>query len=304
MCFDARVCFDVCVCLDVCACFDAYVWLGGCLLVVMWPTADQKKARCTSLSTPGDKNTTHRTSTHCNTLQHKRTTHCNTLRHERRLGMSSCTSLATREDNSLKHNTKDCNTLQHTATRDDNALRHTTTRKAPWHFKLHGLWQHERTTHSNTTQRTATHCNTLQHKRTTHGNTQVALACQDARFFSQIRYSFYGQMCCSGLQRVAAYYSQLPSLPLLVSQCVAACCSVLQCVAVNLLAYPFGESACCSVLQCTAVCCGLDVRFKALTHKRGLITHKRDLSTQKRPIHTQKRPIHTKKKTQDVGFKV
>jgi len=102
-------------------------------------------------------------------------------------------------------------------------------------------------------------------------------------------------MCRSALQHVAAYYSQLPSLPLLVSQCVAACCSVLQCVAVNLLVYPFGESVCCSVLQCTAVCCGPDVGFKVLTHKRGLITHKRDLSTHKRDLLTHKKDLFTQK---------
>jgi len=47
-------------------------------------------------------------------------------------------------------------------------------------------------------------------------------------------------VCCSVLQCVAVECMYLLS----VLQCVAVCCSVLQCVAV-----------CCSVLQCVAVCC-------------------------------------------------
>jgi len=235
VCFDARVCFDVCVCLDVCACFDAYVWLGGCLLVVTWPTADQKKARCTSRSTPGDKNTTHRTSTHCNTLQHKRTTHCNTLRHERRLGMSSCTSLATREDNSLKHNTKDCNTLQHTATHCNTRRQRTAT-----HYNTKGALAFQvarslATREDNTLKHNATHRNTLQHTATQKNNTR-----QHARRLGMSRCTFL-------------FANQIFILRPNVLQWTAACCSVLQSTSQS---PPLGKSVCCSVLQRVTVCCG------------------------------------------------
>jgi len=44
-----------------------------------------------------------------------------------------------------------------------------------------------------------------------------------------------------------------------VLQCVAVCCSVLQCVIVNLVTSKIDMlqcvAVCCSVLQCVAVCC-------------------------------------------------
>jgi len=49
-------------------------------------------------------------------------------------------------------------------------------------------------------------------------------------------------VCCSVLQCVAKYRADFGGCVL---QCVAVCCSVLQCVAV-----------CCSVSQCVAVCHG------------------------------------------------
>jgi len=49
------------------------------------------------------------------------------------------------------------------------------------------------------------------------------------------------------------------------SQCVAVCCNVLQCVAVHciftqetyILGVPRIDSACCSMLQCFTMCCSV-----------------------------------------------
>jgi len=51
-------------------------------------------------------------------------------------------------------------------------------------------------------------------------------------------------VCCSVLQCADSVFVSLAFSVSLVHQRVAVCCSVLQCVAV-----------CCSVLQCVAVCC-------------------------------------------------
>ena len=66
--------------------------------------------------------------------------------------------------------------------------------------------------------------------------------------------------CCSVLQCVVGVAVRCSALQCIavcssVFQCVAVCCSVLQCVAV-----------CCSVLQCVAVCC------------RGVCTDKHDVT--------------------------
>jgi len=40
-------------------------------------------------------------------------------------------------------------------------------------------------------------------------------------------------------------------------QCVAACCSVFQCVVVYCCVSVAGKEVCCNVLQCVAVCCSV-----------------------------------------------
>ena len=157
------------------------------------------------------------TATHCNTRGQHTATHCNTK------GALACQVARllqherTKHCNTTQRTATHCNTLQHTATQEDNTL------------------QHERTTHGNTTQHTATHRNKLQHKRTTRCNTL-----QHARRLGMSRCTFL-------------FANQIFMLGPNVSQCIAACCSVLQSTSQS---SPLGKSVCCSVLQRVTVCCG------------------------------------------------
>jgi len=66
-------------------------------------------------------------------------------------------------------------------------------------------------------------------------------------------------VCCSVLQCVAVYQERSCTLVLqarIIAIYVAVCCSVLQCVAV-----------CCSVLQCVAVCSSVLQRVKAVAKR-------------------------------------
>ena len=96
--------------------------------------------------------------------------------------------------------------------------------------------------------------------------------------------------CCSVLHCVASisfnFVEQWVALCCGVMQCVAVCCSVLQCVAV-----------CCSVLQCVAVCCRHRIlHFFQVCHSsiNLFVTAKRRYSAKepyKRDDILQKRPI-------------
>ena len=167
---------------------------------------------------------------HTATLQHT-VTNCNTLQHT----VTHC--------NTRKHTAIRCNTLQHTATYC-NTLQHTSTR-------------------CNTLQHSTTLCNTLQHTATlphtdTHRDDlclkKELISCQASSF---TRRSFRPNTiwCWEDLLaiRVVKFGCVL--------QCVAVCCSVLQCAALVLGGFtsnPRGEvrvctAVCWSVLQCVAV---------------------------------------------------
>ena len=72
-------------------------------------------------------------------------------------------------------------------------------------------------------------------------------------------------ICYSAPQRVVVYRAQGS-----VVQCAAACCSLLQCVAVNCSAMQ-RSAACCSVLQCVVVCCGEGASQAHATSTEGLV---------------------------------
>jgi len=115
-----------------------------------------------------------------------------------------CNTLLSIHCNTLQHDATHCNTLQHTATRC-NTLQHAATRcNTLRHAAIH----------CNTLQHTATHCNTLQHTR------YWVLY----RLSIRISSAKNAQLVCVRveLQFVAVCHSEL-------LQCVAACCSVLQC---------------------------------------------------------------------------
>jgi len=112
------------------------------------------------------------------------------------------------------------------------------------HTRLRDTATHRNTlqhtaTHCDTLQHTATHCNTLQHT-ATHCNTLH----QGERDVAHTRLS-------DTHERFSAKCNEVQSLQLRCVELedevrVAACCSVLQCVAVG-----------CSVLQWVAVCCSV-----------------------------------------------
>jgi len=93
------------------------------------------------------------------------------------------------------------------------------------------------------------HCNTLQHTATHVNQVAFSFARSRSRHWMIISVQCVAA-CCSVLQRVAVRFSVLQCVAMHCSvlQCIGMCCSVLQCVAV-----------CCSVLQCVAVCCSVAV---------------------------------------------
>ena len=162
--------------------------------------------------------TLHHTATHCNTYS---TAHCNTgalvldpqLLHTRQ--HIHCNALQHIHCNTLQHIATHCNTLQHTAT------------QVHWFSILNSF------IHCNTLQHTATRCNTgalvldpqLLHDRAV----PVGSHRHDYDPHSSPRFPGVG-----------------------VAECVAVCCSVLQCVAASCRVCC---SVCCSVLQRAAECC-------------------------------------------------
>jgi len=110
--------------------------------------------------------------------------------------------------NSLRQSATHCSTLQHTATHC-NTLQHTAT-------------------HYNTLQHTATHCNTLQHT-ATHRNTLQHIATHCNILSGSLH--FVGTLY-KKRRRVRHSLGRGHHRKTNVLQCVAMCCSVLQCVAV------------------------------------------------------------------------
>jgi len=181
---------------------------------------------------------------HCNTLQHA-ATRCNALQRTATRGREDLRSAqrtatqcnialqCTTHCNALQHKATHCNTLQHTAT---NTLQHTV---------AHCNTLQHTVAHRNTLQHTAPPCNALQHTATLCntsssfiGGLFVSCICWHRTSQETARVLQCVAVCCSALQCVAVRCSVL--------QCIAVCCSALQCVAVR-----------CSVLQCVAVCCSV-----------------------------------------------
>jgi len=202
-------------------------------------------------------NTLQHTATHCNTLQHT-ATHCNALQHT----AAHCSGEIVCFHNiisSLPHTATHCNTLQHTATV---TLWASPTFLQRWHLKrcrrcwiasTPPLMHYQQSTTFSKSRPSATHVsNVLQ---------CVAACCsvlQSLHLLSCVihraqhfKVETIGDAsnhsvaacwaCCSLLQRVERVAACCSVL-----QCVAVCCSVLQRVAV-----------CCSVLQCVAACCSV-----------------------------------------------
>ena len=113
----------------------------------------------------------------------------------------------------------------------------------------------------------------------------VCRECNEGGFWQEGDRTFCGAACCSMLQYVAV------------------CCSMLQYVAV-----------CCSVLQCAAVCC----RLKRVQRKlnliknpskeplieRALCTFKRALYTLKRALYALKRVLYAQKSAHNTLFEI
>jgi len=164
-------------------------------------------------------NALHHTATHFHTLQHT-ATRCNTRQHRKRSTCHYLQSMCWHIN--LQNPATHFHTLQHAATQEAEHMPLFTIDVLTHYIQqaYHAGTTHRK--HCNTLQHTATHCNTLQHT-ATH---------------------------CSTLQHTAAYCNTLRPTGLprrynSVLQCVAVCCSVLQCVI---------ECSCCSVLQCVAEC--------------------------------------------------
>jgi len=144
------------------------------------------------------------TVTHCSLLQ-LTAPNCNTLRHRRTC--STDTSIPTPKCNTLQLTATHCTTLHNTAT----------------HCNTDGLaqpipqYQQKNATHCNSLQHTAPYCTTLQHTAT-----QTDLLNRYLNTNKKMG------------KRMGCYFKPLHSLPWVVNvlQCVAVCCSVLQCVAV------------------------------------------------------------------------
>ena len=97
-------------------------------------------------------------------------------------------------------------------------------------IKLHTRWRCN-TLQQQSSDDTATHCNTLQHT-ATHCNTLQ-------------------QVCDMICRKCDNMY------PCVTNTCVAVCCSVLQCHQIKLHIRQAMPLVCCSVLQCVAVCCSV-----------------------------------------------
>jgi len=107
---------------------------------------------------------------------------------------------------------------------------------------------------------TATHCNTLQHTATQVIYISEVFDQEKERLVLVIRIIFQCvAVCCSVLQCVAGVLQ-------VCCKCVAVCCSVLQCVAVycsvlQCIAVCFSAlqcvALCCNVLQCVTACCSV-----------------------------------------------
>jgi len=123
-------------------------------------------------------------------------------------------------------------------------------------------------THCITLQHTATHCNTLQHTATySHKSLRFAFAYHGWHCNTHTHTNT--ATCTPSMQHIAATCPHLQPTESAqtmthddsMSQCVAVCCSVLQCVAVCEHTMTHDDSmsqcvaVCCSVLQCVAVCC-------------------------------------------------
>ena len=127
-------------------------------------------------------------------------------------------------------------------------------------------------THCNALQRTATHCNALQ-RTATHCNTTATQLQHNCNALQRNVHkdfcgdqgpsdNFAGAHCCSehAVRCLDARHLclALHAVSCMV-QCVAACCSVLQCVSLDAhrLRCLLCVAVCCSVLQCVAACCGV-----------------------------------------------
>ena len=164
----------------------------------------------------------------------------------------------------------DCNTLQFTATRY-NSLQHTCS--TPHSYCNTRVIFHTR--HS--LHHIATHCNTLQHT-ATHMQYSIFVATQrntHCNTHGNARYNILQHtlqhILQHALQHAATHMQHCTFIlqhtgpPLhctfIATQSVC-CCSVLQCVAVNVQCAEYRDNAidmyaCCSVLQCVAVCCSV-----------------------------------------------
>jgi len=162
------------------------------------------------------------TATHCDTLQHA-VTHCNTL--QLRLTATLCNTRqhTTTHYNTLQHTATHCNTLQHTATHCNcDSVQHFAA-----HFATHFA------THCNTLLHTATHFNTQQH--TSKRQEQLAIHTCDMTRSSMYHDSLISVTCLNhvfdmGIQIWTSHHER--SYWAHQFQRVAACCRVLQCVAV------------------------------------------------------------------------
>jgi len=186
--------------------------------------------------------------TRCNTPQCIR---CKLARSSARVDRAYC--------NTVQHSATQCNSLQHTATRC-NALQHTATHTCR---KLAGSSARANRDgasihHLCVLQCVAACCSVLQ---------RVAVCCSVRSEPIAIEPQSTTYVCCSESQCVAVCCSVLKYVAMCairanrdgglinnphLLQCVAACCSVLQCCSELQCV-----AMCCSVLQCAAVCCSV-----------------------------------------------